>query len=117
MIKKILSFFYTDLQWKLMSLLLAVVIWLVAMHLHDPMVNHSLPRNLHIENLQTLERDGLVLLNEYELRDTNINLGIRGNRSAISELTTENLAYFNVYVDMRAVNSALAHQNPVPAHY
>jgi len=103
MFKKFLAFFYTDVHWKLISLGLAFIIWLLAMNLHDPMENRSYPRDLQIRGLEIMERDDLVVVNEDELRDTSINLGVRGLRSALSRAED---AF--VYVDLREVNSALA---------
>jgi len=112
MAKKILSFFYTDLHWKLISLGLAFVIWFVAMNWHDPQENTSFPRDLQILNTEILRHDNVVLLNTEALRATSINLGIRGYRSALGAV---DVAELFVYVDMRAVNSAyvLASDGPI----
>jgi len=114
MYKKFLSFFYTDIQWKLISLVLAIVIWFVAMNWHDPSENNSFSNPLQLNNLQVLERDGIVLLNYDELRDTMINIGIRGYRSAFRDLTAADQANFIPFIDMRAVNSALVLDSDVP---
>jgi len=111
MVKKILSFFYTDLHWKLISLGLAFVIWFVAMNLHDPSENASFPIPLQIVNLAYMERDNLVLVNEAELRGMTINLGIRGLRSAFEDLDAGDLI---VYIDMRTVNISEALASDVP---
>ena len=114
MVKKILSFFYTDLQWKLVSLVLAMIIWLLAMNWHDPQENRTLTNHLQLENMEVLARDNLVVLNEDELRETLINIGIRGYRSALSGLTREEEDTFTPFVDMRAVNSAYAQNSDEP---
>jgi len=105
MTKKILSFFYEDLQWKLISLGLAFVIWLVAMNWHDPLENDSFTRELQIMHLEILARDELVLTNEQDILETAINMGVRSNRSSFATVTDTD---FSVYLDMRSVDSALA---------
>ena len=115
MIKKILSFFYTDVQWKLISLGLAVVIWFVAMNWHDPSENDNFFHHLQIENIEVLASEGLVLLNYEELQNMLIHVGIRGLRSDLGNLTVADRAnYFIPSVDMRAVSSALALESDEP---
>ena len=101
MVKKFLSFFYTDVQWKLLSLGLAFVLWIVAMNAHDPYENVSFNMGLQLNNVHYLERQGLVLLNGDELASTLISLGVRGNRSAF---VGDTAAQFDVFVDMLAVD-------------
>jgi len=112
MIKKILSFFYTDLHWKLISLGLAFVIWFVAMNLHDPLENHPFSAVLQVHGQEVLERDGLVLINYAELRAISIDFGVRGHRSDFDRITSDS---FIVHVDLRAINSdeALDSDGPV----
>jgi len=105
MLKKILSFFYTDLHWKLISLGLAFVIWYVAMNLHDPLENRPNSANLQVRGIEIMERDGLVVVNADELRAMSINFSVRGFRSAFGYVSLDD---FIVYVDMRSVNSTLA---------
>ncbi|MCL2404228.1 MAG: CdaR family protein [Defluviitaleaceae bacterium] len=114
MVKKILSFFYTDLQWKLISLGLAVVVWFFAMNMHDPIVNETFTNPIRFLNEHYLERDGLVLLNRDELLDVSINLGARALSSDFAGLTAEERASFFPFIDFRAVDhvSALASDEP-----
>ncbi|MCL2571532.1 MAG: CdaR family protein [Defluviitaleaceae bacterium] len=105
MTKKVLSFFYTDLHWKLISLGLAFVIWFIAMNLHDPLENQPLSRDLQIVNLEILDRYNLVLVNEAELSSKAITVGIRSYRSNLNPTAT---AGISAYVDMRAVDMEMA---------
>jgi len=112
MVKRVKDFFKTDIHWKLVSLGLAIVIWFVAMNLHDPLENRSLPRYMQIHGLDIIERDDLVVVNEEAIRATSINLGIRGLRSELSGVDSADIF---VFVDMREVdsNQARAADGPV----
>ncbi|MCL2361863.1 MAG: CdaR family protein [Defluviitaleaceae bacterium] len=111
MIKKILSFFYTDLHWKLISLGLAIIIWFVAMHLHDPLENRPHSTNLRVHNHEILVNENLVLVNEAELLGTSISLSVRGHRSSFGQVSMDD---FIVYVDMRSVNIARVRDSEGP---
>ena len=87
---------------------LAVVVWLFAMNMHDPLVNETIVEPLQLENEEVLERYGLVLLNRDELLDTRISIGVRALRSAFDELLEKEEADFFPFVDLRAIDSAKA---------
>jgi len=106
MVKKILSFFYTDLQWKLISLALAVVVWFFAMNMHDPPVNDTFSNPLQLVNERVLDRYNLVLLNRNELLETPFNIGVRALSSYFTNLTIEERADFYPFVDLSAIDTA-----------
>jgi len=113
-VKKILSFFYTDLQWKLISLVLAAGVWLLAMNMHDPMVNNTYSVPLRLISEEVLERDGLVVLNRNELLDTQINIQVRSLRSVYDALTQEGRVDIYPFIDLRAVVSSIAQNSDEP---
>ena len=103
MFKKILSFFYTDLQWKLLSLVLALILWFISTSVNNPFENRPLDRALQLHNLGIMNTEGIAVLNIDELRNTTIQIGIRGPRQDIEALAfIEDMLIASI--DFRAVN-------------
>jgi len=83
--KKILSFFYTDLHWKLISLFLAFVLWVVGSNVNNPHENGSVIVPLNLLNFEILANENIVLLNEDAL-DVRATVGVRGTRHYLTGL-------------------------------
>ena len=112
MLKRIVSFFVTDLHWKLLSLLVAFVLWFVGMHMNNPPQNHSVHQRLHLNNIDFLANEDIILLNEAALRDSIITLGVRASRSEIaflqSAIATDSVLFdemVRLSIDFLAINS------------
>ncbi|MCL2204445.1 MAG: CdaR family protein [Defluviitaleaceae bacterium] len=110
MIKRVLAFFYTDLQWKLLALGLSVLLWLVSMAMFDPEQNHSYPRPLVLDNLEILENEDVVLLNADALSE-NIIIGVRAAAS-LHTLAAE--MEMRPSIDFRAVSGREVHAAAAP---
>jgi YbbR domain-containing protein len=109
--KKIFSMLFEDFHWKLLALAAAGVIWFVGMHMSNPPQNRIVPVRLQIDNLEIMAREGIVILNEDELREINVSVHVRGLRSDMSNLNSamadpERLAEFiTVSADFRAIST------------
>ena len=103
MLKKILSFFYTDIQWKLLSLVLALILWFVSTSVNNPLENRPIDRILQLHNLGVMNTEGIAVLNIDELRNITIQIGIRGPRHDIEALgLIEDMIIASI--DFRAIN-------------
>ena len=116
MIKRFAEFFYKDFGWKLLSLMAAVVLWLVGINMNNPMQNHTVRQRVQLNNLEILANEGLLLLNEAELRDALIQVGVRAQRNEIDFLRTAELAdsvlfneMVNISIDFRAIPADYVH--------
>ena len=112
MLKRILSFFVTDIHWKLLSLLAALALWFVGMNMNNPMQNHSVHQRLHLNNIEFLANEDLILLNEAALRDSIIALGVRASRNEVaflqSAFATDSILFdemVRLSIDFLAINS------------
>jgi len=104
---KFLSFFYTDIHWKLLALFLAFLLWFVGHNLNNPPQNSLFNLPLQFQNMEILTSEGLVLVNEDAL-DIHIQVGVRAPRRDLDELSdasaAEQLRMVVPSVDFRAVN-------------
>ena len=79
--KKVFSLIFDDFQWKLISLVLAALIWFVGMNMSNPPQNLSVSPRLQLANIEIMSRDNIIVLNEDALRDINVSVVVRAPRS------------------------------------
>ena len=116
MIKKIAEFFFKDFAWKLLSLVAAVALWFVGINMNNPFQNHTVRQRVQLNNFGILASEELVLLNEAELRDTLIQVGVRAQRNEMDFLRSAELAdsalfneMINISIDFRAISGEYVH--------
>lgn len=83
--KRFFSFFYTDLHWKLLSLLLAFAIWVVGTNMNNLDVNDSFDLRLRLVNDEILANEGLVIVNP-EVLAIDVSVGVRATRREMEVL-------------------------------
>ena len=106
--KSIFSIIFYDFKWKALSVLAALILWLVGLNISDPSQNILVTAGLRLDNMGILSHEGLILLNEDALREHNIQVGVRGIRSYVDVIraaTPAQLAQIlEVSIDFRAVD-------------
>jgi len=107
-IKKYISAFFVDFQWKLLSLFVAFLLWFLSANLNNPARNDQFHLLLQLHNVEVLARDSVVLLNEDALRETMIQIMIRGQRRELEALRARD-PYFIASmivpsIDLRAID-------------
>ena len=111
MVKKIFDILFSDIQWKLISLFAALILWFLAMNINDPQQNHMIVTRLTLANLEILSSERIMLLNEDDL-NINIQVGIRGSRSNIENyLSNQDFVneLINAVIDFRAIDFNAVH--------
>jgi len=112
--KRFLSFFITDIAWKLLSLALAVVLWFVGANVNDPTLSRTYNLPLQLHNIEILENQNLIIIDEYPL-ETHVRLGVRAPRSVLDNLSSMDvgiqLGYITPIIDFRAVNADYIQSN------
>lgn len=110
-IKGIFSLLFSDFHWKLLSLAVASVIWFFGMNMSNPFLNQTVSSRLQLDSIGIMAREGIVVLNEEALRDINVPVLVRAQRSDMNKLSAamvdaELLADFvTVGVDFRGIDS------------
>ena len=116
MIKRIADFFFKDFGWKVLSLIAALILWFIGINMTNPLQNHTVRQRVQLNNFEILANEGILLLNEAELRDTLIQVGVRAQRNEIDFLRSAELAdsvlfneMINISIDFRAIPSEYVH--------
>ena len=110
MLKKFFSMFFEDLQWKVLALAAASVLWFIGMNMSNPPLNMAVSPRLQLDNLGVAGHYGIMVLNEDLLRDINVSVTVRSLRSYMDVLRAaqhdqEMLAnIIDVNVDFRAID-------------
>ena len=116
MIKRLVTFFTTDISWKLLSVGLAFLLWLISWNFANPTENRSFELQLEAHNAAILENAGLIILNQ-EALDAHIRVGVRALRHDFEALGTIGVRseYIIPSVDLRAitVEDVLSSDSPV----
>jgi YbbR domain-containing protein len=113
MLRRFLSFFYTDVHWKLLALGLSGVLWLVSLADLDREENRFYSRILFLDNQAVLDNENVVFINPHDLPE-GINIGVRAPASLHNELMLEALLDIRASIDFRAVIGQEVHDAEGP---
>lgn len=93
--EKIKKLKQSNLMPKILSLVIAILLWFYVMNVVDPQTRRSFKNvPVRIEGLQDLRRRGLTLMNT---GDIHVNLELQGNRSYMDRVNSSNIqAYINL---------------------
>jgi len=102
---RVASLFYKDFHWKLLSFLLAFVLWFLGNSVNNPMLVMPYDRlNLTVLHRDQLALNNIVLLNEHELNNTFINASIRATRSNHELIQLARSDNIRASVDISTIN-------------
>lgn len=87
MLKKIKSFFTTNLYWKALSILLAIGLWFVVMNINNPTEIKTFTLSINILNEEKLRQNQLVVLNLDDIKNQKAEIKIKGTRTTLDELS------------------------------
>lgn len=89
-------FFSNNLPWKIVSFLLATLLWFFVINYQNPVLTQEVKTTVTIRGINELEAKGYVLQNEEELRNMQVRVLLKGPR-----LEMERLKNDNVQIDAR----------------
>jgi len=75
-----------NIQWKIIAVVLAVILWMVALNILDPIQTERITLQLYLRNLDILAENGKVLVDEAALSSTTVDVIVQGNFSEMVDL-------------------------------
>jgi len=99
---KLKLFFTNNLKWKLSALVMAVILWILAVNIEDPLDTRSysyIP--IELKNTEVLDEYDLVLLNREEIEKTTVTVNVWANTKLLqNQLSSSNI---KAYIDMSPI--------------
>ncbi|WP_058486486.1 CdaR family protein [Defluviitalea phaphyphila] len=90
------EFFGKNIQWKILSIILAISLWLVVINIENPEETMTFTIPVTLENIEEItSRYNLVISNMEEIENKTISVSIRGKRLTLEELK-DNKRYLDV---------------------
>ncbi|MGL4800475.1 MAG: CdaR family protein [Cellulosilyticaceae bacterium] len=84
------KFFSNNLPWKIVSLLLATMLWVFVINTQNPILPKEIRvSNINIRGINELEAKGFALQNEEELRNLQVKVTIRGPRLEMDKILND----------------------------
>ena len=99
---KIMSFFNNNFIWKLAALVMAIILWILAVNIEDPQDNRSYHRiAVELKNTEVLDEYDLVLLNREEVEAATVTVTVWANTKLLqNQLSSSNI---KAYIDMSPI--------------
>ncbi|MFV0502768.1 MAG: YbbR-like domain-containing protein [Lachnospirales bacterium] len=98
---KIKELLLTNLGWKIISLLIAIMTWFVATNINNPVIAQTFAVQLELRNLDALEDNDLILLNLNKIEKETVNIRVKGTRRDIGNYKNGDLV---AYIDFKPIN-------------
>jgi|GEM_PF-3131840 len=99
--KKMRDFFTQNILWKILSFVLAISLWFVAVNIQNPMNTRDFTTNIQIRNIEALSNNNLVILNEEHIRSIVAHVRVTARWSELNTISANNI---NAYIDMESIN-------------
>ena len=87
MYKKIKDFFTTNLYWKAISVLIAIILWFIVMNISNPTEIKTFTLNVSLINKEKLDSSNIVILNMQDLENQKAEIKIKASRTTLDELS------------------------------
>ena len=105
------KFFSHNLPWKIASLILATMLWIVVINTQNPIFPKEIKGlTLTIRGINELEAKGFALQNEEELRDLQVRVVVRGPRLEMEKLLSDE-ASLEVRIDLTSYATSLTSED------
>lgn len=87
MYKKIKNLFVKNFHWKILSIFMATILWLIVMNINNPTEIKTFSLNIKFLNNQKLKNSNITILNIDEISKQKAEVKIRATRPVLDELT------------------------------
>lgn len=79
-------FFMKDIGWKLLSIIIALGLWLMVINIEDPIETRGFTTGIVFENEDKLANQGYVITNKSEIEGSKIEIRVRSQRLSLDRL-------------------------------
>lgn len=101
--------FANNLPWKLMSLVLASMLWLFVINTQNPLQPKTITDvSVNIKGISEIESKGYVIQNEEELRNAKVKVVVKGPRLELEKLEANKESLISVDIDLTPFVKMLA---------
>ncbi|MEG0501161.1 MAG: CdaR family protein, partial [Cellulosilyticaceae bacterium] len=101
--------FANNLPWKLMSLVLASMLWLFVINTQNPLQPKTITDvPVNIKGISEIESKGYVIQNEEQLRNTKVKVVVKGPRLELEKLEANKESLISVDIDLTPFVKMLA---------
>ncbi|WP_010166907.1 YbbR-like domain-containing protein [Candidatus Epulonipiscium viviparus] len=81
-----------NLHWKLLSILLAMLLWLIVINIQNPVISADIDNiKVDVIGLNQIEGKGHVVKDGYKLHNLSVNINIKGQRLEVENFLTEDV--------------------------
>jgi YbbR domain-containing protein len=103
-IKKLSSFIFKDIGWKILALISAVLLWNVAWGIEDPYIKKTISKTLQLVNENMLDDNNYIIMNRDKIL-SNVKVSIQGRSHNLQNFGNQS-NYVSAYVDLRSLDSS-----------
>ncbi len=101
--KKISNMITKNLGWKLVSILIAIIMWFIVVNNANPITPKRFLVPLQIHNRQVLEDNEYVILNAEEITSSHVELYVRAAKNVIDQLS-QNPESIEAFIDLKPID-------------
>jgi len=104
-IRRIAAIFYKDFQWKLLSIALAFLLWVVGINVNDPLqLNNYQFILVNVLGRDQLAMNQVVLLNEHDVLNRRVDVSVRAIRSNHAIIQADRSGNIQAFIDLGTLN-------------
>lgn len=101
LIRGIKNFFSQEPLWKLLSIIVAIILWFVVMNTINPTEIKTFTTTVSLDNMEYLHQKGYVVSNLTSFEELSISIKVEGTRPALDELSkAENKSNIKAKIDL-----------------
>ncbi len=89
--EKYKNFFTKNLDLKIISLVIAIILWIVSMNINNPLMTETYTVPMTLLNLSHVNDSGMVILNEADLSKQEVYIKIKATRNDLISLDTSRI--------------------------
>lgn len=102
--KKLQEMITKDLGWKLLSVIIAVILWFMVINIEHPIDTRAYTQSIVFENTEALTAQGLTLQNPEELENLKITIKVKAQRTELDRLS-QYKNYIKATVDLGSITN------------